>query len=119
MVREMLRGAPTGVSLDALLNTLKERGFRRPPGSLRLITRLRRIKALEVGRDNSVRLALTGPEETGVEPARADDALPVSPSESSEESAPGSGNGRRRRRRRGGRRRRRRGQSQAPVVEAP
>jgi hypothetical protein len=45
------------VSLDALANALKERGFGRPPGSLRLVTRLRRIAALDVSPRGSIRLA--------------------------------------------------------------
>ena len=44
LVRELLASAPGGVSLDALANALRERGFSRPAGSPRLITRLRRSK---------------------------------------------------------------------------
>jgi hypothetical protein len=56
MVEELLATSPGGVTIDALTNALKARGFRRPPGSPRLITRLRRIKKLEVTRDGVVRL---------------------------------------------------------------
>ena len=37
-----------GVSLDTLTNALKAEGFQRPPGSPRLVTRLRRIKDVEL-----------------------------------------------------------------------
>jgi hypothetical protein len=39
-----------GVTLDALTVALKAAGFQRPPGSPRLVTRLRRMKDLEVRR---------------------------------------------------------------------
>ncbi|MCW5891040.1 MAG: hypothetical protein KIT14_10865 [bacterium] len=48
MVRDLMVGSPSGVTLDALANELRTRGFSRPPGSPRLITRLRRIKELDV-----------------------------------------------------------------------
>src|SRR5262249_31958755 len=60
LVRELLAGAPAGVSLDALANALRERGFSRPPGSPRLITRLRRIKELDVSRSGTIRLVDNG-----------------------------------------------------------
>jgi hypothetical protein len=56
VVRDLLEKSPGGVSLDALANALRERGFSRPPGSPRLITRLRRIKELDVGRQGTIRL---------------------------------------------------------------
>jgi hypothetical protein len=43
-----LQRSGRGVTLDSLANALKSRGFRRTPGSPRLITRLKRIKELEV-----------------------------------------------------------------------
>src|SRR5439155_254375 len=64
VARELLAHAPERtVSIDALSNALKARGFRRTPGSPRLITRLRRIKELEVGRTGAVRLVEPGPAE--------------------------------------------------------
>lgn len=56
VVQDLLVKSPGGVSLDALANALRERGFSRPPGSPRLITRLRRIKQLDVGRQGTIRL---------------------------------------------------------------
>jgi hypothetical protein len=56
VVEELLATSPGGVTLDALSNALKARGFRRPPGSPRLITRLRNLKSLEVTRSGIVRL---------------------------------------------------------------
>jgi len=58
-----------GTTLDVLSNELKNAGFSRAPGSLRLITRLRRMKELEVGADGSVRL-VTPQEES--QPPRPD-----------------------------------------------
>src|SRR5206468_2328436 len=49
VVRELVeRTSDHSVLIDTLANALKSRGFRRPPGSPRLITRLRRIKELSV-----------------------------------------------------------------------
>ncbi len=78
VVRDLLRMSPSGVSLDALANALRERGFSRPPGSPRLITRLRRIKELEVTRNGTIRLR------DGSEPpsAAAPPALPLQPTTS-------------------------------------
>ncbi|MGH7894589.1 MAG: hypothetical protein ACREQL_07965, partial [Candidatus Binatia bacterium] len=44
VVRDLMVSSPAGVTLDQLANGLRERGFRRTPGSPRLITRLKRIK---------------------------------------------------------------------------
>ena len=44
------------VTLDSLANALKARGFSRPPGSPRLITRLRRIRELQVSRSGQITL---------------------------------------------------------------
>jgi hypothetical protein len=60
VVRDLLATSPGGVSLDALANSLRERGFSRPPGSPRLITRLRRIKELDVSRIGTIRLMAEG-----------------------------------------------------------
>jgi len=48
LLRDLLIASPRGVSLDVLANELRERGFRRPPGSYRLITRLKHIKEVRV-----------------------------------------------------------------------
>jgi hypothetical protein len=56
VVEELLATAPGEVTLDAVGNALKARGFRRTPGSPRLITRLRRLKGLEVTPRGIVRL---------------------------------------------------------------
>jgi hypothetical protein len=56
IVDELLASSPQGVTLDALSQALKAHGFRRPPGSLRLITRLRHLKGIEVTRSGLVRL---------------------------------------------------------------
>ncbi|HZP39368.1 MAG TPA: hypothetical protein VFE48_22995 [Methylomirabilota bacterium] len=57
VVRELAQRAPNGaVLIDTLARTLKERGFSRPPGSPRLITRLRRIRELAVSRTGMITL---------------------------------------------------------------
>ena len=106
------------VSIDAVANALKARGFRRPPGSPRLVTRLRRIRELAVSPSGGISLAEApapawGPERDGGEPP-AGDASGEPPAEGEEAPAepagPASGGEasrrrRRRRRRRGGGRR--------------
>ena len=74
VVDELLLTSPIGVTLDALSNALKSRGFRRPPGSPRLITRLRNLKGIEVTRNGIVRLLEGGaarPQPANEEPAPA------------------------------------------------
>jgi len=107
VVRDLLAAsADGGVTIDALSNGLKSRGFRRPPGSPRLITRLRRIKEIEVSRSGMIRLVGTSEEPTEMRPEpEALEAATVVPTE---EGAPAAA-APRRRRRRGGRRRRGRG----------
>jgi hypothetical protein len=125
------------VTIDTLANALKSRGFSRPPGSPRLITRLRRIKELTVSRSGAITLtpsdaAPEGPAE--VEPGAGNvrhvaqlagwptdsgEDLSVGPGnvappEGGAAASPGSGSAgvtprRGRRSRRGGRRHRRRG----------
>jgi hypothetical protein len=127
VVRALLGTSPgRGVSIDALSNALKARGFRRPPGSPRLITRLRRIKELAVSRSGMITLVEAGPAEE-VRESAADreytasnaEATPVAvggepPAEAVEGAAAPART--RRRRRRGGRRRRGRGSHPAAVA---
>ncbi len=98
----LMGGKSDGVSLDMLTRALKEAGFQRPPGSTRLVTRLRRLKDVEVTRDGRVRL--TGASVPAPAPAAGADDSAGEPAEP-----------RRRRpsRRRGGRRRGRRGKGTA------
>ena len=57
VLRELLApGQP--VTLDALSSALEARGFSRPPGSPRLITRLRQMKDVEVSRSGTIRPAV-------------------------------------------------------------
>jgi len=111
VVRELAERSPNGtVLIDNVARTLKARGFSRPPGSPRLVTRLRRIKELSVSPTGMISLV----------PGAASRAEPAPPPEPSVEeaveeaaaveaapepaAAPRRG---RRRSRRGGRRRRR------------
>ena len=134
VVRALLGNSPDrGVSIDALTNALKARGFRRPPGSLRLITRLRRIKELDVSRNGTIRLvgsAAASPPDEVAESAGDDAYEPEGvdlepPGESGADDAPAGDEsaaprpGQRRRRRRGGRRRRGRGGGSQAVVAVP
>jgi hypothetical protein len=58
VVRELADDAPNGaVLIDTLARALKQRGFSRPPGSPRLITRLRRIRELVISRTGMITLA--------------------------------------------------------------
>lgn len=126
------------VTIDTVANTLKSRGFSRPPGSPRLITRLRRIKELTVSRSGAITLTdgdgppdvdsgepashpadpRERPAERAEWPAESGEDLSVGPgnempADGSAPAAPpgstGSGPRRGRRSRRGGRRHRRRG----------
>ena len=57
VVRELVAEAGGGpVTIDAVSNALKARGFSRPSGSPRLITRLRQMKALVVSERGTIRL---------------------------------------------------------------
>jgi hypothetical protein len=95
-----------GVNLDLLINALKAEGFGRPPGSPRLVTRLRKMKDVEVSPTGMVRLVSLPPGpipmELLVDPGG--EPLPASESAAPPASAPKQG---KRPRRRGGRGRRR------------
>jgi hypothetical protein len=119
VVRDLVQTAPGGVTLDQLANALRERGFRRTPGSPRLITRLKRIKELDVNRSGLIRLVdEEGARHEHARHAPAHAPVSIEPEgdegdESGESDAPdapaeaeATGAPRRRRRRRGGRRRR-------------
>ena len=56
VVQELLATAPRGVTLDAVGHRLKELGFERPPGSPRLVTRLRALAELDVSPRGLIRL---------------------------------------------------------------
>ena len=75
VVRELADHAPNNaVLIDTLARALKERGFSRPPGSPRLITRLRRIRELVVSRTGMITLA-DAAGGAAVEAAAADETL--------------------------------------------
>ena len=119
VVRELADHAPNGaVLIDTLARALKERGFSRPAGSPRLITRLRRIRQLVVSQTGRITLADAGgaapaPAETGpmadaeIEPVEMEVAAPDDEATPGNEVAPATPDApqrsRRRRRRRGGR----------------
>jgi hypothetical protein len=127
IVRGLVEASPDrAVTLDLLANALKSRGFRRPPGSPRLGTRLRRIRELVLTPSGLIRLAEEIP--AGVEPERAGEEPTFDEGEAEAEpvDAPAATDGggspdqpppasRRRRRRR----RRRRGGRRGPTESAP
>ena len=58
VVRGLVEASPKrSVSIDAVANALKGRGFQRPPGSPRLVTRLRRIREIVVSPAGTITLA--------------------------------------------------------------
>jgi hypothetical protein len=68
VVRGLVESSPKrSVSIDAVANALKSRGFQRSPGSPRLVTRLRRIREILVSPSGTIRLAEDG-EVAGNEP---------------------------------------------------
>ena len=72
VVRELLARSRDGsVTIDTLANGLKSRGFRRPPGSPRLITRLRRIREIVIDRNGRITLVGGTPAAPAPEPAPA------------------------------------------------
>lgn len=86
LVRELAGRSPDGrVLIDTLANALKARGFRRTPGSPRLITRLRRIKELTVSPSGMISLVegagpvAGAPPASDVEPAAASAPGALSP----------------------------------------
>ena len=79
VVRGLVEASPRGsVVIDAVANALKARGFQRPPGSPRLVTRLRRIKELTVSPSGTITLA------EGGAPARSEPPVEREPSSEQE-----------------------------------
>ena len=128
VVRDLIHAAPDrSTTLDSLANTLKARGFSRPPGSPRLITRLRRIKEVAVSRSGVITLtdaastegspmqpAALGEDEAQVMSAEAPRGAETT--DGAPQAPPDQPRRRRRRSRRGGRGRRRgRGEPAATV----
>ncbi|HET9489870.1 MAG TPA: hypothetical protein VFR64_08980 [Methylomirabilota bacterium] len=113
LVRELARRSPSGsVLIDTVANALKTRGFSRPPGSPRLITRLRRMRDLSVSPTGMISLA--EPSTDGRQPQAFEAPATVEPTAASAEAGAPQAQKRRRRSRRGGRRRRR-GPASAPA----
>jgi hypothetical protein len=72
VVRDLMSGSPNRtITIDTLANALKERGFSRTSGSPRLITRLRRIKEIEVSRAGMITLVGSVAVENGAEEPEA------------------------------------------------
>jgi hypothetical protein len=113
-IARLTAGDPArGVNLDTLTLELKAEGFQRPPGSPRLVTRLRRIKDVELLSNGRVRLVGATAEVISAAVEGTYDAAEAVASSASggadaAEGAPpkAPGGGKRRSRRRGGRGRR-------------
>ncbi|MBI3635428.1 MAG: hypothetical protein HY216_04285 [Candidatus Rokubacteria bacterium] len=132
VVHDLIDSSPTrSVTLDTLANALKSRGFSRPSGSPRLITRLRRIREITVGRNGTITLVDGAARpESGAESSPGNEALDAMDTSDAidgnaappSEPAAGAGapvrTGRRRRSRRGGRRHRRSRGGNAPAPTA-
>ena len=116
VVRELAERSPNGaVLIDNVARALKARGFSRPPGSPRLVTRLRRIRELSVSPTGMISL-VHGPTTHSAPPPPVPISVetlppPEQPFEAEAETAaaPAPAPRRRRRSRRGGRGRRRAG----------
>jgi hypothetical protein len=93
IVDELLQQQPAGVMLDTVANRLKALGFERPPGSPRLVTRVRALSGIDVSPRGLVRRKGEG---------AADEEVAEAPVVEGEESEAPARKGRRRRR--GGRR---------------
>ena len=102
--------SPDGTTLDVLSNELKNAGFGRAPGSLRLITRLKRMKEIQVGTDGSIQLVAP---EKEIQPPRSD-----SGTEGTETPRKRTRRGRRGGRRRSGRQRSSAGSTSPATVKA-
>ena len=59
-VKELVAASPSGITLNAVANRLRELGFQRAPGSPRLVTRLRALKELDVSPRGTIRLRGAG-----------------------------------------------------------
>jgi hypothetical protein len=81
IVQELIgRSRDRAVSIDTLANALKSRGFRRPPGSPRLITRLRRIREITIDRTGRITLVDGAPSTAAPEePPAHEEAAPHEP----------------------------------------
>jgi hypothetical protein len=78
VARDLIQTSSNGaVTLDTLANALKSRGFSRPPGSPRLITRLRRIRELSVSRAGHITLVDAAPSPPAPVEAPASEAPPA------------------------------------------
>jgi len=88
------RSSGNVVTLDSLANALKARGFSRPPGSPRLITRLRRIRELEVSRSGQITLVdgSAAPPIAGREPSLAQGDERAEDHDRTEDRGPAQGN---------------------------
>jgi hypothetical protein len=80
VVQELIqRSRDRALSIDTLANALKSRGFRRPPGSPRLITRLRRIREITIDRTGRITLVDGAPPSPAEAAPTREEAPPLVP----------------------------------------
>lgn len=127
VVRGLIEASPgRAVTIDAVANTLKARGFSRPPGSPRLITRLRRIRQIQVSRTGMITFAEGAEFEPQAPETETPEAAAVATPDAAAADEPAAGSDGqsaaprrgRRRSRRGGRRHRRSPQPAAATASA-
>ncbi|MBI3782127.1 MAG: NYN domain-containing protein [Deltaproteobacteria bacterium] len=87
------------INLDLLANALRDEGFTRPPGSPRLVTRLRHMKDIEISPNGMVRVV--GDSAAASSPTEAPQHAPEPETESADATADEAAARPRRRRRRG------------------
>jgi hypothetical protein len=93
VVKDLIRANPSrAVSIDTVANALKARGFSRPPGSPRLITRLRRLKELELSRAGLITLVDSASASSVSASAVASAPVPVEVDPSVDDEPPSPGN---------------------------
>jgi hypothetical protein len=126
IARLTARDPARGVNLDVLIQELKHEGFSRPAGSPRLVTRLRKMKDVEVSTTGMVRLvgaAARGPaalenEREAAAEERAESREPEAARDAAGDEPAAEGEAPRRRRRGGRRRRQRSPQAAGGTAEA-
>lgn len=88
IVSELLASSPAGVPLDALARRLKELGFSRPPGSPRLVTRVRAIRELSVAPNGVIRLTSSGASDAAPSVVEEPEAAPAARAPAASRPAP-------------------------------
>ena len=116
IARLTTRHPERGVNLDLLINALKAEGFGRPTGSPRLVTRLRKMKDIEVMPTGMVRLVNLPPGPLPAEVLAQQAAAAAPPAAAGGGDPAAASSSVKRPRRRGGRSRRGKGRASEPAA---